>query len=65
MLYEKQGTNMPNQLEQSFDPRSNVIRFSAEQIQELKNAFDKFDEGNTGILKPCMLKDEFRKLGYD
>ena len=49
----------------AIDLRGSVIQFSAEQRQELKDAFDKFDEGNRGILQPQMLLEEFRKLGYE
>lgn len=34
-------------------------------MKELRDAFDKFDEKNTGVLIPNNLRHEFKRMGYD
>lgn len=48
-----------------FDTRHSVIQFSEEQRKDLRDAFEKFDMHNTGVLEPIKLKEEFLKYGYD
>lgn len=52
-------------MEFSFDPRQSTIKFTDEQMKNLRDAFDKFDEKNTGVWDPKDLKKEFKKFGYD
>ena len=65
MLYEKKKTALPNEMEFNFDPRGSMIKFSEDQLKGLRDAFDRFDEKNTGVCDPLELKSEFKKSGCD
>ena len=39
-------------MEFNFDPRDSPIKFTDDQMKNLKDAFDKFDEKNSGVWDP-------------
>ena len=65
LLYQKQHSQYPKHIEQYFDTRHSVIRFTDAQRKDLRDAFEKFDEQNVGVIEPVKLKQEFLKYGYD
>ena len=56
-LYEKQHSKLPETLEyQFFDTRHSSIIFDDLQIKQLREAFEKFDDNNSGVMEVKRLK---------